>query len=116
VKPFIIKHPENISIVAGEEIRLGCVVGGRPPPEIRWWRQNGQLPANRVLVSDNSVLTVRNVIPDDEDVYVCQAENNVGSVQALANVQIHCKLFFKNYQCYCGTELIKVEKARFKIS
>ena len=94
VKPFIIKQPENISIVAGEEIRLGCVVGGRPPPEIRWWRQNGQLPANRVVVSDNSVLTVRNVIPDDEDVYVCQADNQVGSIQALANVQIHCKLNF----------------------
>ena len=91
VKPYIIKHPENISIVAGEEIRLGCVVGGRPPPEVRWWRQNGQIPGNRVVVNDNSVLSVRNVVPDDEDVYVCQAENSVGSVQAFANVQIHCK-------------------------
>jgi hypothetical protein len=94
VKPFIVKHPENISIVAGEEIRLGCVIGGRPPPEIRWWRQNGQLPASRTVVSDNSVLTVRNVIPDDEDIYVCQGENSVGSMQALSNVQIHCKYFF----------------------
>ena len=82
------------NVVAGEEIRLGCVIGGRPPPEIRWWRQNGQLPASRTVVSDNSVLTVRNVIPDDEDVYVCQGENSVGSMQALSNVQIHCKYFF----------------------
>jgi len=89
-------HPENISIVAGEEIRLGCVVGGRPPPEVRWWRQNGQIPGNRVVVNDNSVLTVRNVVPDDEDVYVCQAENSVGSVQAFANVQIHCKYWSVN--------------------
>ena len=45
-----------------------------------------------MVVNDNSVLTIRNVVPDDEDVYVCQAENSVGSAQAFANVQIHCKL------------------------
>jgi hypothetical protein len=109
VKPYIVKHPENISIVAGEEIRLGCVIGGKPPPEIRWWRQNGQLPASRVLVTDNSVLTVRNVVPDDEDVYVCQAENSVGSVQAVANVQIHCEsilfcFFHKKTNTLCQAE------------
>ena len=35
VKPYIIKHPENVSAVAGEDIRLGCVAAGKPQPELR---------------------------------------------------------------------------------
>ena len=36
VKPYIMKHPENVSAVAGEDIRLGCVAGGKPQPELRY--------------------------------------------------------------------------------
>ena len=38
VKPYMIKTPENVSAVAGDDVRLGCVVGGKPKPEIRWSR------------------------------------------------------------------------------
>ena len=38
----MIKAPEDVSAVAGDEINLACVVGGRPRPEIQWMRENGK--------------------------------------------------------------------------
>ena len=91
VKPYVIKAPENVSAVAGDEIDLPCVVGGRPKPELRWIRQNGDIPANRANTKENSVLNIRNVSPEDQDVYICRADNPAGSVEARALVQVHCK-------------------------
>ena len=91
VKPYVIKAPEDVSAVAGDEIDLACVVGGRPRPELQWMRENGDIPPNRALVKENSVLNLRNVIPEDQDVYVCRADNPAGSVQVKASVQVHCK-------------------------
>ena len=42
MKPYVIKAPEDVSAVAGDEINLACVVGGRPRPEIQWMRENGK--------------------------------------------------------------------------
>lgn len=87
----MIKAPENVSAVAGDEIDLTCVVGGRPKPELQWIRQNGAIPPSRAVVKDNTVLTVRNVNPDDQDIYICRADNPAGSVQVTASVEVHCK-------------------------
>ena len=94
VKPYVIKAPEDVSAVAGDEIDLACVVGGRPRPELQWMRENGDIPPNRALVKENSVLNLRNVIPEDQDIYVCRADNPAGSVQVKASVQVHCKFKF----------------------
>ena len=96
VKPYVIKAPENVSAVAGDEIDLACVVGGRPKPELQWIRQNGDIPPNRAIVRENSVLNLRNVSPDDQDTYICRADNPAGAVEVKASVQVHCesKLIF----------------------
>lgn len=94
VKPYVVKAPENVSAVAGEDVSLACVIGGRPKPELRWSRLKGQLAPSRTLVQDNSLLTIRNVNPDDQDVYVCQADNPAGSIEVSANVQVHSPPIF----------------------
>ena len=98
VKPYVIKAPEDVSAVAGDEIDLACVVGGRPRPELQWMRENGDIPPNRAIVKENSVLNLRNVIPEDQDIYVCRADNPAGSVQVKASVQVHCK--FTKFKVY----------------
>ena len=91
VKPYVIKAPENVSAVAGDEIDLACVIGGRPRAELQWFRQNGEIPPNRALLRDNSVLTLKNVVPDDQDIYICRADNPAGSIEVKASIQVHCK-------------------------
>lgn len=88
VIPYVIKHPTNVSAVAGDTVRFGCAVKGRPHPEIRWSRSNGMLPAQRVHTTDGTQLTLTNILPEDEDVYTCLAENQAGFVQASAHLQV----------------------------
>ena len=99
VKPYVIKAPENVSAVAGDEIDLPCVVGGRPKPELQWIRKNGDIPANRALIKENSILNIRNVSPEDQDVYICRADNPAGSVEVNALVQVHCKYILYLKSC-----------------
>ena len=105
VKPFIVKQPEDVSVVSGEEIRLGCVAEGKPKPEIRWSRRAGNIPASRTLVKDNSVLTILHANPDDQDMYVCTAENQAGTVTAVAKVRVNCK-----YQVFSLSHFLTIEK------
>eukprot|EP00095_Tigriopus_kingsejongensis_P003619 maker-scaffold49_size462716-snap-gene-3.30 protein:Tk03619 transcript:maker-scaffold49_size462716-snap-gene-3.30-mRNA-1 annotation:"roundabout 1" len=88
VLPYVLKHPENVSAVAGDTVRFGCAVKGRPHPEIRWSRRNGMLPAQRVHTTDGTQLTLMNIVPEDEDVYTCLAENRAGFVEASAHLQV----------------------------
>ena len=61
----------------------------------RWSRKSGkQIPAARALEEDNNVLIIRHANPEDQDVYVCTAENSAGAVHTSAKVQVNCKYFF----------------------
>jgi hypothetical protein len=38
-----------------------------------------------------SVLVVKDARPEDDDEYICIAENRAGAAKASAKVQVHCK-------------------------
>ncbi len=56
-----------------------------------------QIPGNRVVVTDNSVLSVRNVVPDDEDVYVCQVQNRLFSSPLILETNKLARLFKEKF-------------------
>ena len=92
VKPHIIKRPEDVSAFEGEDIRLSCVVGGKPPPEVRWSRRNGLMPpARSFTLESGSVLVVKRARPEDADEYFCLAENAAGEARASAEVAVNCE-------------------------
>ncbi len=92
MKPFVIKQPEPLSVFSGNAIRLACVFGGRPRPEIRWQRRNGEIAPSRSYTTEaGSVLIVKDAGPEDDDEYICIAENRAGAAKAAAKVQVHCK-------------------------
>ena len=48
MRPHVIKAPEpSLVFSSGDTIRLACVFGGRPRPEIRWSRRNGEIAPSR---------------------------------------------------------------------
>ena len=58
----------------------------------RWSRKSHkQIPAARALEEDNNVLMIRHANPEDQDVYICTAENSAGAVHTSAKVQVNCK-------------------------
>lgn len=50
------------------------------------------MPTSRVQILDSQSLYITNVIPQDEGIYICAAENVVGSISAKASLVVHGKL------------------------
>ena len=110
VSPSIVDPVNNITtVVINENIstEITCETIGYPPPTIVW---NGTL-SDRVSVSDSvSVptgygnvtrvrvnLTITNASREDAGVYVCFANNSVGSDNKSINITVQCKLKYLNY-------------------
>ena len=102
-----IQAPVNtttIMIDEGRNITITCEATGYPLPTIVWSRSNGAL-SDRVLVSDGvstptgngnvtrvSVnLTIMSISREDTGVYVCSANNFIGSDSTSVSVTVQCK-------------------------
>ena len=95
----------NTTIREGNTTTITCEALGYPPPTVVWNRTNGTL-SNGVLMSDSvsvptgygnvtrvSVnLTITNASREDTGVYMCSANNSVGSDNRDTSVTVQCKL------------------------
>lgn len=44
-----------------------------------------------VIKDDDKSLIIKNVIPSDEGIYICDAHNGVGQISARAQLVVNCK-------------------------
>lgn len=44
-----------------------------------------------VIKDDDKSLIIKNVIPADEGIYICDAHNGVGQISAKAQLVVNCK-------------------------
>ena len=72
----------------GEDILLECEVGGDPNPTVLWHREDGSLPHGRTSIQ-NGQLSIQDVSPKDEGVYVCEAQKTVGTISVSATLSVH---------------------------
>jgi roundabout axon guidance receptor 2 len=91
VKPFFSKEPSDVTVLKGQSVQFQCRVGGDPEPNILWRRDDGKMPIGRAQILDDKSLRIENVEPVDEGLYICDAENLVGSVSARASLTVHCE-------------------------
>ncbi|XP_025199330.1 roundabout homolog 2-like [Melanaphis sacchari] len=89
VKPFISSEPKDVTVHTGQTAEFECKVGGDPKPNIYWERDGNKMPFGRAQILDNKSLRIINVIAQDEGLYVCNAENDVGSEKAKASLTVH---------------------------
>ena len=71
-----------------------CRATGHPSPTLSWIKNKttiNQNSKNIVLSQNNQSLTIRNAKRSDAGTYVCRATNNITSVDASANLDVHCK-------------------------
>lgn len=97
VKPFINTEPKDVTVHTGQTAEFECKVGGDPKPNIYWERDGNKMPFGRAQILDNKSLRIINVIAQDEGLYVCNAENDVGSEKAKASLTVHCKYINHNF-------------------
>ncbi|XP_053325662.1 hemicentin-1 [Spea bombifrons] len=92
--PVFTKTPNDVSSDIGSDVTLSCYAEGYPEPRIKWRRLNNTSAAQKPLAyksntRDRTVsLHIRNLWVDDEDTYICEAENQFGKIQTQATVTI----------------------------
>ena len=97
--------PINDTIITeGDTTTITCEAVGYPPPTVVWNRIDGNF-SDRVLVSDSvsvptgfgnvtrvSVnLTITNAYREDTGVYICSANNIIGSDNRNVSITVQCK-------------------------
>ncbi|XP_035210044.1 twitchin-like [Stegodyphus dumicola] len=82
----------DLKIKDGDPLTLKCVVTGDPDPQIEWFKNDEQLHSSDIidLKYKNKVatLSIGEVFPEDEGVYVCKATNSLGSVSTTGKLTI----------------------------
>ena len=91
VKPYIIKGPQDTTVMSGSSVVMDCDIGGDPVPDVLWRRtaNGGNMPLGRVHVLDNKGLKIDHVTLQDEGEYICETDNSVGTLSLSAKLEVH---------------------------
>ncbi|XP_048202575.1 brother of CDO isoform X3 [Perognathus longimembris pacificus] len=85
--PEVTVELSQLVIPWGQSAKLTCEVRGNPPPSVLWLRNAVPLTASQRLRLSRRALRVVSVGPEDEGVYQCMAENEVGSAHAVVQLR-----------------------------
>ena len=86
--PYFLQRPEDVVSVAGSDLILACQVGGDPTPVVRWKKQGRDSLPESVSVKPHQGLSILNLHPSDQGMYICSASNKAGSVTASAMLRV----------------------------
>ena len=76
-----------------QKVTISCTVTGQPTPRITWSKAGGSLPGGRIHVQDGT-LKIFKVTRKDGGIYICKAENILGSVTDTAQLIVYSPLRF----------------------
>ena len=96
-QPEFSLHPKNKTKTEGDNVTFTCNATGNPSPTFRWTKNGSVLTAgSRIsLSSGDKQFTITNVIRGDSGQYVCEATNDVTTVQSnSATLNVQCKITF----------------------
>ena len=96
-QPEFSLHPKNKTKTEGDNVTFTCNATGNPSPTFRWTKNSSVLTAGSRISfsSDSKQLTMTNVIRGDSGQYVCEAINDVTTVQSnSATLNVQCKITF----------------------
>ena len=72
--------PNEISGLLGENLRIKCIYGGNPTPEVHWESNTGRIPDNRRTLSQGGQeLLISQLINSDAGSYTCYTTSTTGN-------------------------------------
>lgn len=86
--PYFLRRPADIVSVAGSDIILACQVGGDPAPDVRWSRQGRDSLPDTIQIIPEQGLSINNLHPSDQGMYLCEVTNKAGSISASAMLRV----------------------------
>ncbi|XP_066523098.1 protogenin B [Hoplias malabaricus] len=86
VPPSFVEKPESQTRPRAGTARFSCQAEGVPSPHITWLKNGEALHSNGRIKMYNSKLVITQIIPEDDAIYQCKAENSQGSVLSMARL------------------------------
>ncbi|XP_008335173.1 protogenin A isoform X2 [Cynoglossus semilaevis] len=84
--PSLVEWPESLTRPRAGTARFVCQAEGVPTPQITWLKNGEKVHSNGRIKMYNSKLVINQIIPEDDAIYQCQAENELGSVLSMARL------------------------------
>ncbi|KAK4304075.1 hypothetical protein Pmani_023968 [Petrolisthes manimaculis] len=86
----------DVIVMRGEDVKLFCIYGGNPVPEVTWWGGQRSDAEGGRLEHQGKILTLENVDEDDEGPYYCQATSEAGETDPyMFNVYVEAEPEFE---------------------
>ena len=95
VTPQISLSSQTLMTEEKQNITFACTATGQPQPSITWSKSVGSLPKGRNEVIKGALI-IYNVTKKDRGIYICKAENILGSVSDSVLLMIFSPLRFKD--------------------
>ena len=97
--PEVILPETNVTKFSGESVKITCATYGDPDPVMKWFKMNGdgerkelsykgESSAYQRVFYEDGVLTVNEIIKDDEGSYVCEASNTAGKDSKVVKLNV----------------------------
>ncbi|KAM8902846.1 roundabout homolog 2 isoform 12-T12 [Spinachia spinachia] len=93
-RPTFLRRPINQVVLEEETVEFRCQVQGDPQPNIRWRKDDVDVPRGRYEIKydkDDYVLRVKKASINDEGAFTCVAENRVGKLEASATLTVRAR-------------------------
>uniref|UniRef100_A0A3Q3X5T4 Uncharacterized protein n=1 Tax=Mola mola TaxID=94237 RepID=A0A3Q3X5T4_MOLML len=87
-RPTFLRRPINQVVLEEETVEFRCQVQGDPQPNVRWRKDDIDVPRGRYYDKDDYVLRVKKASVNDEGTFTCVAENRVGKLEASATLTV----------------------------
>ncbi|XP_061575656.1 roundabout homolog 2 isoform X9 [Cololabis saira] len=90
-RPTFLRRPINQVVLEEEPVEFRCQVQGDPQPNVRWRKDDIDVPRGRYEIKydkDDYVLRVKKASINDEGTFTCVAENRVGKLEASATLTV----------------------------
>ncbi|XP_054626436.1 protogenin A isoform X1 [Dunckerocampus dactyliophorus] len=84
--PSLVEWPESLTRPRAGTARFVCQAEGFPTPHITWLKNGERIHSNGRIKMYSSKLVINQIIPEDDAIYQCQAENEQGSVLSMARL------------------------------
>ncbi|XP_047435816.1 protogenin A [Mugil cephalus] len=84
--PSLVEWPESVTRPRAGTARFVCHAEGVPAPQITWFKNGERVHSNGRIKMYNTKLVINQIIPEDDAIYQCQAENDQGSVVSMARL------------------------------
>ncbi|XP_063052407.1 protogenin B-like [Engraulis encrasicolus] len=86
--PTLLERPESQTHPRAGTARFSCQTQAVPPPHITWLKNGQQLHSNGRIKVYTSKLVITQIMPEDDGMYQCVAENSQGAVQWGARLSV----------------------------